>query len=57
MEACAEAGIQVWILDRPNPISRIPCDGPVLKKDFLRLWAVPVSAMSQDDFRRNGIVG
>jgi uncharacterized protein YbbC (DUF1343 family) len=34
MEACAEAGIPVWILDRPNPISRLNCDGPVLKKEF-----------------------
>ena len=34
MEACIEAGIPVWLLDRPNPISRIACDGPVLKKEF-----------------------
>jgi uncharacterized protein YbbC (DUF1343 family) len=34
MEACSEAGIPVWLLDRPNPISRIACDGPVLKKEF-----------------------
>ncbi|MCE5347978.1 MAG: DUF1343 domain-containing protein [Bacteroidales bacterium] len=34
MEACAEAGIPVWILDRPNPIGRLPFDGPVLKKEF-----------------------
>jgi uncharacterized protein YbbC (DUF1343 family) len=34
MEACAEAGIPVWLLDRPNPIARLPFDGPVLKKDF-----------------------
>lgn len=34
MEACAEAGIPVWVLDRPNPISRIACDGPVLKEEF-----------------------
>jgi uncharacterized protein YbbC (DUF1343 family) len=34
MEACAEAGIPVWLLDRPNPIGRLPFDGPVLKKDF-----------------------
>jgi uncharacterized protein YbbC (DUF1343 family) len=34
MEACAEAGIPVWILDRPNPIGRLPFDGPVLKKEY-----------------------
>ncbi len=34
MEACAEAGIPVWILDRPNPIGRISFDGPVLKEEY-----------------------
>lgn len=34
MEACAEAGIPVWVLDRPNPIGRIAFDGPVLKEEF-----------------------
>jgi uncharacterized protein YbbC (DUF1343 family) len=34
IEACVEAGIQVWVLDRPNPISRLPFDGPVLKKEY-----------------------
>lgn len=34
MEACAEAGIPVWLLDRPNPVGRLPFDGPVLKKEF-----------------------
>jgi uncharacterized protein YbbC (DUF1343 family) len=34
MEACAEAGIPVWLLDRPNPIGRLPFDGPVLKKEY-----------------------
>jgi uncharacterized protein YbbC (DUF1343 family) len=34
MEACTEAGIPVWLLDRPNPISRLPLDGPVLKKEY-----------------------
>jgi uncharacterized protein YbbC (DUF1343 family) len=34
MEACTEAGIPVWLLDRPNPISRLSLDGPVLKKEF-----------------------
>ena len=34
MEACSEAAIPVWILDRPNPIGRLPFDGPVLKEEF-----------------------
>lgn len=34
MEACAEKGIPVIILDRPNPISRVDYDGPVLKKEY-----------------------
>ena len=34
MEACSEAGIPVWLLDRPNPVGRLPFDGPVLKKEF-----------------------
>jgi uncharacterized protein YbbC (DUF1343 family) len=34
MEACSEAGIPVWLLDRPNPIGRLPLDGPILKKEY-----------------------
>jgi uncharacterized protein YbbC (DUF1343 family) len=34
MLACSEAGIPVWILDRPNPIARVPFDGPVLKDEY-----------------------
>ena len=34
MEACAERGIPVWVLDRPNPIGKLPFDGPVLKEEF-----------------------
>lgn len=34
IEACSEAGIPVWVLDRPNPIGRVPFDGPVLKEDY-----------------------
>lgn len=34
MEACTEAGIPVWVLDRPNPIGRLQYDGPVLKKEY-----------------------
>ncbi len=34
LEACYEAGIPVWILDRPNPAGSLPFDGPVLKKEY-----------------------
>jgi uncharacterized protein YbbC (DUF1343 family) len=34
MEACVEAGIPIWILDRPNPVGILPYDGPVLKKAY-----------------------
>ena len=34
MEACAAAGIPVVILDRPNPVGRLPFDGPVLKEEY-----------------------
>jgi len=34
MEACTAAGIPVWILDRPNPVGKLPFDGPVLKKEY-----------------------
>ena len=30
LEACIKAGLPVWVLDRPNPIAAVPCDGPVL---------------------------
>ena len=34
IEACIEAGIPVWILDRPNPVGTLPFDGPVLKEEY-----------------------
>ncbi|HUS86875.1 MAG TPA: DUF1343 domain-containing protein [Bacteroidales bacterium] len=34
MEACAELTIPVVILDRPNPVSGMAFEGPVLKKNF-----------------------
>lgn len=34
MEACSEAGIPVYILDRPNPIGKIQADGPVLDEEY-----------------------
>jgi uncharacterized protein YbbC (DUF1343 family) len=44
MEACAEAGIQVIVLDRPNPNAHY-IDGPVLEKahkSFVGMHKVPV---------------
>jgi uncharacterized protein YbbC (DUF1343 family) len=34
IEACTRAGIPVWVLDRPNPVSKLSFDGPVLKKEY-----------------------
>lgn len=34
LEACAQAGLPVWILDRPNPIAALDFDGPLLSPDF-----------------------
>lgn len=34
MEACLEAGIPVIVLDRPNPVGKLPFDGPVLKQEY-----------------------
>ncbi len=34
LKLATEAGIPVWILDRPNPIGKLPFDGPVLKEEF-----------------------
>jgi uncharacterized protein YbbC (DUF1343 family) len=34
LEACAEAGIPVLVLDRPNPIGGVDIEGPVLEERF-----------------------
>ncbi len=34
MEACGKHGVPVWVLDRPNPISGLNADGPVLEPEF-----------------------
>lgn len=34
MSACGECGVPVWILDRPNPISGLTPDGPILQPEF-----------------------
>ncbi len=44
MEACAESGIEMWVLDRPNPNGHY-IDGPVLKpgfESFIGMHPVPV---------------
>ena len=44
MEACAENGIQLIVLDRPNPNGNI-VDGPILEKEFtsfVGMHAIPV---------------
>lgn len=34
IEACSEAGIPIMLLDRPNPVGKLPFDGPVLKEEY-----------------------
>jgi len=34
MAACAEQGIPVWVLDRPNPIAAVAFDGPMLDQEY-----------------------
>jgi len=34
LEACSESGTPVWLLDRPNPVSFLAFDGPVLKEEY-----------------------
>ncbi|PWT92901.1 MAG: DUF1343 domain-containing protein [Acidobacteria bacterium] len=34
MEACGENGVEVVVLDRPNPIDGVTMEGPVLEKGF-----------------------
>ena len=34
LEACAEAGVQVLVLDRPNPLGGQIVEGPTLESDF-----------------------
>lgn len=34
LEACARAGIEIIVLDRPNPINGIDVEGKILKKGF-----------------------
>jgi len=34
IETCAENNIELWILDRPNPVSPLKTDGPITAKGF-----------------------
>jgi uncharacterized protein YbbC (DUF1343 family) len=45
MRACEKAGIDVVVLDRPNPINGVTCEGPLLDpnyKSFVGLHPIPV---------------
>jgi len=46
MKAAAEAGIEFFVLDRPNPIGGIVVEGPVLEKalqgNFIAYYPIPV---------------
>jgi uncharacterized protein YbbC (DUF1343 family) len=44
MRAAAEAGIEFWVLDRPNPIGGLDLEGNLVGdryKSFVGLWALP----------------
>ena len=57
MEACSEAGIPVWILDRPNPAGCLPFDGPVLKKEYFTfVGGASIPLCHRMTIRRNGIM-
>ena len=45
LEACAGTNIQVMVLDRPNPLNGLTCEGPPLDdgfRSFVGAFAVPV---------------
>jgi uncharacterized protein YbbC (DUF1343 family) len=48
MEACAEAGTPLWVLDRPNPLGGLPdwVEGPLPDPNapptFLGRWPIPI---------------
>jgi uncharacterized protein YbbC (DUF1343 family) len=44
MEACAEAGLEFIVLDRPNPLGGLRVEGPMLEdkfRSFVSQWDVP----------------
>ena len=45
MSACGEAGIPVWVLDRPNPISGRSAEGPLVEngfESFVGMYPIPI---------------
>ncbi len=45
MSACGEAGIPIWVLDRPNPISGRSAEGPLVEsgfESFVGMYPIPV---------------
>ncbi|MFT3783885.1 MAG: DUF1343 domain-containing protein [Nibricoccus sp.] len=43
MEACFQAGVEVIVLDRPNPLGGLKADGPLLDREFMSgVGAFPV---------------
>lgn len=34
MEACGKAGIEVWVLDRPNPLNGVDIEGNIVRDEF-----------------------
>ncbi|MEQ1820958.1 MAG: DUF1343 domain-containing protein [Fimbriimonadaceae bacterium] len=45
LEACAELGIQVLVLDRPNPLGGVIQEGPVVEpgfESFVGLYPIPI---------------
>ncbi len=44
MEACGQAGVEFWVLDRPNPLGGLRVEGPMLNPQFRSLvgqWEIP----------------
>jgi uncharacterized protein YbbC (DUF1343 family) len=44
MEACAEAGVEFMVLDRPNPLGGIRVEGPMVEdrfRSFIGRWDIP----------------
>lgn len=46
MQASAAAGVEFWVLDRPNPVGGVAVEGPVLEEsllgDFIAYYPIPV---------------
>ncbi len=45
LEACAELGIDVFILDRPNPLGGVVTEGPLIEpgfESFVGLYPIPI---------------